>query len=461
MNVVIILLDAVRAGNLSCYGYDKPTSPNIDEIASEGLLFENCFSQSTRTEPSLATIMSGKHPLNHGVVAHGTRHTGESARRLKESGTRLLPEILKSRGYETIAVDWLARWHKRGYDHYGVDQAKWKKLRWRASNLLRKISGPLWEFASGMHQKSIGPAVHRAACEKVTNNAIGLLEKCKRDFFLFVHYWDVHAPYSPPPEHRAPFDREGGIALTELLDGLKEKGVTFNNYFMSVFSQYDTLERVRSAYDGCIHWVDSQVGRLVDYLRMRDLLDDTLLIITADHGEALGEHGIYFTHAGLYDHTIHVPLILRHPKLGKGRIKELVQHTDITPTILDLLDIEKPDLLDGHPIPDYTRDEVYMEMNKSKMRAIRTDRWKYIHTVDMEYMRKAYWFKGGGKAELFDLREDPGEEENLIEKEPDKAQELKERLENKVREFRSKHEKGRVQRKLEKLNLHLHPSRMK
>lgn len=119
-NILFIIIDALRVKNLSCYGYEKEVSPNIDDLATQGILFADVYSCINTTDPSLTTIFSGRYPLSHGILGHGARVTVEEINQFNSFGIQLLPEILKSHGYTTLAVDWLGRWHKRGYDYYSA-----------------------------------------------------------------------------------------------------------------------------------------------------------------------------------------------------------------------------------------------------------------------------------------------------------------------------------------------------
>ncbi|MFX0141164.1 MAG: sulfatase-like hydrolase/transferase, partial [Candidatus Hodarchaeota archaeon] len=132
-NIIFIIIDALRARNLSCYGYPILISPNIDMISKEGILFEDSYSCSNCTDASRTTIFSGMYPTSHGILGHGglwrDKKIGEvDTRKLYDSGILLLPEILRAKGYTTLAVDWLGRWHRRGFDHYSGMLSKTKKI---------------------------------------------------------------------------------------------------------------------------------------------------------------------------------------------------------------------------------------------------------------------------------------------------------------------------------------------
>ncbi len=194
-NIVFIVIDACRPDNLGCYGYSKNTSPNIDKIAGDGILFENAFSSVCVTDSSLTTMFSGRYPLTHGILAHGLDVTDRQIQDLGQSGTVFLPEILRGKGYTTLSVDWLGRWHTRGYDFYsginqkGVQKTPSKKIFFR--NLLKpffdKIPGKIKFHLEGIVRKLPG-GTHNA--RDTTDISIELIkENMSKKFFIFLKFW--------------------------------------------------------------------------------------------------------------------------------------------------------------------------------------------------------------------------------------------------------------------------------
>lgn len=445
-NILFIVVDAVRAKNLGCYGYSRRTSPFIDGLAAEGLQFENAFSCTTTTFPSLTSIFSGRYPSSHGITKLRTRLSQTDVQKLSESCTVFLPEILREKGYVTLGVDWLGRWLKRGYDWYsGIPKRKTIDLRSTFGSLksiLTTESIRTREFVSRLGSISQLIDVQRMKGDLVTDEAIRLIRKVhKRKFFLFVHYWDTHHPYNPPSKFHELFidskyeDDEKIEAILKrfgpgCISHLKQRLVP------GVKTSKDVLVR----YDGAIAYVDYQLSRLLDALNDSGITDDTLVILTADHGESLGEHGIYWTHHGLYDVTVHVPLILRYPNLLKPeRVRTLVQHVDIVPTILDILGIGKENLgLDGKSFGPLIFDKeekelrtaVYLEeADLEEKRAIRTNRYKYIRASSPKgAICKECNRIHGGVEEFYDLKEDSAENRNSLEENLQKANSLKKGL---------------------------------
>lgn len=452
MNAIIIIIDALRFSNVGCYGYDKDTTPNIDELASRSLVFDNCFAQANYTDISLTTILSGKHPLNHGVLYHGFSSTKENMAGLSRSKTIFMQEILQHAGYQTIAIDWLGRWHKRGFNYYyGIDEkqntAMKEKLKGIAVKLLMRY--PALRKAYSRYK---GASAGRDDCEKVTEGTISQINKAAgNNFFAFVHYWDVHPPYSPPEEHAALFPHdEDDLPLSDIFkEGMKEQAG--GEYAAFQAGKHITLNDAKRDYDGAIHWVDSQIGRLIEHLESKGLMDQTIMVITADHGHNFGEHDIYFDNASLYDTSTKVPLVIWYPGQTGARISGLVQHTDLMPTVLSFLGIETPTDIDGNVLPDKTREEVVAEAHGSRFRMIRTFEWKYIEPVEIlnnipENVRT--WYKGNGKPELYNVIDDPGELHNLADANPDVCAMLKERL---IRRIHRSDSRQDIKRKLKKI----------
>lgn len=435
VNILFIVIDALRARNLGCYGYQKETSPNINSLAERAMLFENAYSCATTTHPSLTSIFSGKFPLSHGISKHNLELALQDIKKLDETGTVFLPEILKSEGYVTLAVDWLGRWHRRGYDYYSGVLSPTKLRLYHAIKLLtrsRKIA------ASVIHTKLIDHA------EVITDKSISLMEKFREErFFLFIHYWDTHIPYNPPKRFIERFLKEDygtNKSLKEILGEFDPEHLRlyFENNYRIPSNAKDTND-VLARYDGAIAFVDDQLSRLFKTLDDIGISDETLIVLTSDHGESLTEHEIYFGHHGLYDVTIQVPLIVKYSGLPtRVRIRNLVQHIDIVPTILDILGV-KTDIsaLDGknliplvnHEVKQW-RDAVYIEeLDFEWKRAIRTSDYKYIYAPsEVDAMCKGCGCIHGSTKELYDLNKDPGETENIVGDLSGRANKLHEKL---------------------------------
>ncbi len=412
-NVIFIALDTLRADHMGCYGYELDTTPNIDRFAEESVLFEDCIAPGIPTHPAYTTMFTGVHPLRHGVVGHMGQH-------VLGRNILMLPQLLHREKIGTIAVDNLtatrAPWFSRGYEYY-------------------VFSGGLAVISGG----------YKISGEVTTNKASTFLEFWKeryldsKPFFMFIHYWDPHAPYFPPPPFKGTFFKPKNSV--EPLRPLMEKTVWGRNllrgWVRTILEERDDKAYVDSLYDDEILYVDHQVSRVLNCLKDFGVYDDAVIVVTADHGELLCEHDIFYDHHGLYEGDIHVPLIIKAPQLPSGtRVKGLVTHEDITPTILGLVGIEPEADFDGKPLISVAkkggsiRDHVVcLENTRMTKRAIRTERWKLIQT-----MRPDVYGKPAGNLELYDLRRDPLEEENVAGSEETVLKDLMLKLECSYRE---------------------------
>ena len=256
-----------------------------------------------------------------------------------------------------------------------------------------------------------------------------------RDFFIFIHYWDPHALYIPPKQYRNLF-YEGDPTDPEnhSLDNLRKSILwPFHKKHLDRIREANDLQNeitdinfIKAQYDGEIRYVDDKVGELYQTLVDLGIMDETLLIITSDHGESLGEHEEYFDHCTVYEPIIRVPLILAHPSLPKGiKVEKLVQNIDIPYTILKTANIKTPKDFEGKNLLSVANgeDEGYSEVYSNqglwsaKRTVITRDGWKLIKTLD-----PGFWECPA--VELYNLNNDPGENENLALEERDIVDEL-------------------------------------
>lgn len=448
-NIILIVIDALRARNLGCYGGDRASSPNIDRIGDKGVLFENVYCCWNTTDQSLTAILSGRYPRTHGIVHHGDKIKHEDLNAFETLNVRLLSQILQGNGYETLAVDWMARWFKRGFDYYGYNPERnflrklvyyiitlpYVHLKYMAAHLgLLRIYSKKRRFTAASLWKGIKDIFRtflftfKLARIQDARFVTGLAEKLikksrKENFFLFLHYWDTHTPYNCP---RNFLERKKGHMTSE--------------------------EVLLAKYNGAVRYVDQQIGRLFDMLREERLLEDTLIIITSDHGESLTEHDIFFDHHGLYDVTTHVPLILYYPKgfSEPKRMKGLVQHIDLAPTLYEFLNIKYKDYeLDGASLMPLIRGEKteirhYAFNEESYVQrkiGFRTKKFKYIFSpygVGMcNYCQQVH----GGEEELYNLEVDPEEMVNIAVESKIIADEMKKELDDLIKSLNSKKQK--------------------
>lgn len=398
MKVLLIDIDTLRADHLGCYGYRFDTSPNIDRLAKDGVIFLNAFAAGIPTTPAHTSIFTGLHSITHRIVAHGSDA-------ILDSSIPLLPEILRDNGHRTAAVDNLYNvkpWFARGYEYYINPKSK---------------------------------SLHHIKAEEITYEAKNWLKNhYKEDFFLFLHYWDPHSPYLPPDRYRFTF-YEGNDPFDPNNKSMEPAKRQIPYPFFKKW-HYDLLENptdadyIRAQYDGEIRYVDDSIGELIEYLKSLGIYEDTLIILTSDHGENMSEHNFFFDHQGLYDATIRIPLIIKSigSEFNNKRISTLVQNIDIMPTILELLDIKKDIKQDGYSLIPLINGEIklYDEVISTECTwragiSFRTKEWKLIKTIDQGLYEKP-------PIELYNLKDDPGEEVNLVSKERGVLDDLELRL---------------------------------
>ncbi|MGA1794781.1 MAG: sulfatase-like hydrolase/transferase [bacterium] len=361
-NILLITIDTIRADHLGCYGYDSIKTPHIDALATNGVLFENAFSPVPLTLPSHTSILTGTYPAFHGVRNNGTFAVPDSV--------ASIAEILKGEGYVTAAFVASYVLDRRfgldkGFDVY--------------DDILSE--DPEQNF---LDKERRADAVTRAATEWLSETRPGR-------FFMWIHYFDPHMHYDPPP----PFSRKYS----------------------------------RNPYDGEIAYTDHWIGMLMEHLQKLGLSEDTLVVLTGDHGEGLGAHKEKTHGIFIYDTTLQVPLIISCPRLfpQSQRIRPLVRLIDVAPTILEIAGCKPHKDMQGLSVVPLIRGEgedmdlvLYCESfyplfshRWSPLEGIRTGRWKYIEAPSRE---------------LYRLDEDPGERRNLVDREPDEARRLADML---------------------------------
>ncbi len=373
-NVLIYIIDALRADHLSCYGYPRPTTPVLDALASDAqtVRFTQAFSTSTWTKPVAASILSGCYPPAHGVRTRQDLFTRAVPR---------LPALLQSAGYHTMAVSAIGNVSSPlgfaiGFDRF-VDLYKDAGLADR-----RTVSNTgAWKLYFEHDTTVVLPLA-----EDVNAVALPWLdeqETATRPWFLFVWVLDPHDPYYPP----AGYDRWRDPSYRGRIDGSAES-------VRRVRGQAD-VQRLIDLYDGEIAYTDEQLGRLLDHLRRRGQFDDTLIVVAGDHGEAFGEHGD-FVHGHLaYEEVMRVPLLIKFPSAvpvtGEANAT-LAQLVDVAPTVLDALGLGRLAAgMQGYSLLPLVRKgrrsaasrvAAYAETQASpanhRLLAVRDERWKYL-----------------------------------------------------------------------------------
>jgi len=330
-NVLLITVDALRADRLGAYGYHRPTSPRLDSLAARATLFEHCFAQGNVTELSMGALLTSLYPSMHGV------------RRQQHLASALAPEIetlaenLRDAGLRTAGLmtnPYLKReWGlTQGFDR--VEEFQYGYLQLLPVRMLKVLHQIRMPARIGNLQIPTATAV--------TDRALVELGRAPGEpFFLFVHYMDVHHPYLPPARSEGLFRSSGASAL--------EAPALWKRYW-PVFKELPSekeiiapadLRRFSDLYDGCIRYVDGEIGRLLDGLRARGLDRNTLVVVSADHGDEFMEHGnMLHLSSFLYDELTHVPLLIHWPGQTEGRRTGMqVQLIDVMPTLLAACDL--------------------------------------------------------------------------------------------------------------------------
>jgi len=422
-NLLLLGIDSLRADHMSLYGYHRLTTPHIDKLAQGGTVFEFAFSPSIPTTPGYASMLTGLDCFSTNVVA--LRHQGPMAENVVT-----LAEVLKAEGYNTTCVGFDGNPASRGFDRY--------------------LSYEGWgSFEEGRSPKA----------ENLNKVAIPELERLAKDnkpFFLFLRHMDPHSPYLPP----APFERMfyGGDEFDPNNDSLKPvyEFKPFADYFKSWFPPGCTdKEYIIAQYDGAIAYMDACIQNIFAKLEALGLKENTLIVITSDHGETLHDHECWYDHHGLYDCTLRVPLVFHYPgKVPAGkRYSDYCQLKDIMPTILDLMGIEHNLKFDGRSLVPLMRGEwrepepefYITECTWMRKHGWRTPEWKLIHALEPDFHFKP-------EVELYNLIKDPGENHNVADEEPEVVAMLEARMQAHI--AKRERETGRTNPMYTNLNWH-------
>jgi arylsulfatase A-like enzyme len=413
-NIVLITFDALRPDHLGCYGYPRSTSPDIDRLAASSAVFTGAITAAPWTSASLASIMGSNYPTVHGLT------DGEA---IIDTRLPMLPEVLRRNGIKTGAFvnnpylsGYSGHGFERGYDVYRCD----------------------YSARHGIEEKYKGD-------RELTSDALGWMSKNrKRPFFLWIHYLDPHAPYLPPQPYAGMFTGDDLYAKGAQAPISKDQ---FKFGYISEFhAKHMGFTRNVAAYvaryDGQIRFINDQFARLLRGMKELGVLHDSVLILSADHGESMGENDWYFEHGMANETIVRVPLIINRPGEEKGlKIGALVSLNDIAPTVLDMEGIPPIPAWEGRSLlpliagrGDKGREYVYGEGGSMNQKFIRSSRYKLIVKQANTTWPRVGFYKDifGGKeelVELYDVAADPYETKNLVNEQPELASALRARLE--------------------------------
>ena len=395
-DVLILLVDALRADHLSSYGYPRPTTPALDALAEDAVRFEQAIASSTFTKSSIASLLTGRHPYQHGVYWGSLERGSGVIADLLPAAETTLAEVLADHGYLTAA--WVQNSHLRDFMGFGQGFVDYHDQQGGIERIHRRF---------GRFLRGPGP---------------------RHPFFAYLHYIDLHDPYLPEPPYDTMFggDRRvyEGIDLAEW--GAYLKAVREGREVPSA----DELERLRGLYDGQLRYVDEQIGLLLAELRERGLYDDSLIVVTSDHGDAFYEHGAISHSTTPYEELVRVPLLVKLPgnRFAGRTVDAQVRLIDVFPTVLKAVGIQddvpgvagcalqpllraEPGTADREPACQVAVIEIAQGEGAPTV-AVRTGGLKYIHHES-------------GDGELYDLVADPGERVDLLAERPEDVRRLR------------------------------------
>jgi len=437
-NILLVVMDTARASSFSCYGAPRSTTPTVDRLAEQGVLFLKAVSPSPWTLPSHVSLFTGLHPSEHRMTED--RILGGKNIYSVKAGHNIsgfLPQVLKKEGYQTAGFSnnpWIS-------SHFGFDQGFDRfHENWRASrngNILRGWLKLVRKWTPQRFHPLLNDLKARmswlAAPDSGAESTIHAWEtwfsrdyQPEKPFFAFFNFMEPHLPYVPPKPYKRLFaDPSWGPRRINRVNQDHLKYIAGK-----VEMSREDFHVLTALYEGEIAYLDSRLKRIVDSLDARGILDECLIVITSDHGENIGDHDLMGHQFCLYNTLLRVPLVLRGPGISpRGRVEDkCVLSTDLYYTILDMLEIPLDRDTEGnrsildegynsmvvaeHEVPKITLralkerfPDFKTDHLERELRCLYADGWKFI-------------LNGNGRDELYDLRQDPGEERNLIEKEP-------------------------------------------
>ena len=399
-NVVVITSDAMRGDMLGANGNREVKTPNLDALAAKGVDFERAYTNITTTTPSHATLFTSLYPFDHRAYSN----TG----RISDKIVTMF-EVLRDAGWHTAAI------------------VNFAWLNPEVSNIVQGV-------------EELARCVHVRKADKTNKWVFSFLDSRKgaaKPFMLWIHYGDTHTPYYAPGKYARMYYPAGRNPRAAKPGSLQKIWHLFpehlrdNKYTKRWLNGITDADYVIATNKGSVSWVDEQVGRLIDRLKSNGEWKNTIFVFTSDHGESLGEHGLWFIHAGLYEPTAHIPLIIRVPGGPSGvKLDVPVSLVDIMPTLLARLGVAAPadvrgediwKLLDGK---DHSGRTVFIEHAGGYLNALVTSRYKYIIHRKTKNIYPSYPMRKG-KQELYDLVQDPHEQKNIAAKQPQLAAKLR------------------------------------
>ncbi|MBT5829746.1 MAG: sulfatase [Candidatus Latescibacteria bacterium] len=413
MRIIYFDIDSLRPDHLGCYGYDRPTSPTIDRLAKEGTRFTHYYCSDSPCMPSRHALISGRFGINNGVVTHGGAASKPVVDERLYGGPKphnqLLQRVMRENGYDTVCFSNFA------YRHC----ATWFGMGW-----------------SEFHSPSLGAGNESA--EEVNETVLRWVNNYgdRDDYFLYINYWDPHRIYTVDESWAERFDDypvtqnwpdEAAIEQHGAMDGPFTAFGQFPDnksrtpLMPGAVTNRKDFEQMVTGYDASIAYTDSQIQRVLDALEAQGVLDDTAIIISADHGDNFGEHGIYSDHV-CADEAIHnVPLIVRWPGVSEpGHVCDsLLYNVDLSAGLCELTGGQAPEWYDGQSLAGFVRAEQPFDRDYlvwghglyTLQRAVRTKEHLMVRTYD----NYGYEFD---PVELYNMKTDRFQTHNLRDEDP-------------------------------------------
>jgi len=374
-NIILISIDTLCASHLGCYGYNRPTTPTLDKFASEGMLFEDVSTPSPWTLPAHASLLTGLYPNRNGLKSHYNSLPADVV---------TWAEVLREHGYLTAAIINSHNLSKR----YGLDRG----------------------FDDFTYVKE---TLKLAEPTKVEDKAHEWLSKHNsKPFFLFLHYYDVHSDYHSLPQYEEQFVRPyQGIA-----DGSTAQLLRFRKDLFPLDD--DDAKHLIDLYDAGIRQMDDGMARLFALLEKKDMLDNTLIIVTSDHGEEFLEHGGVLHGRTQFQEVIHVPLLIRGPGIPHSkRLRHITSLVDVMPTMLSLLGISPPATLDGINLcPLWQKSNAQLPQRYIFAEADHNNKINDAKRAVRHLQYKLHYDRLSKETQLYDLSDDPGEKVDVAHK---------------------------------------------
>ncbi|MEK7764768.1 MAG: sulfatase [bacterium] len=401
-NILLLAVDSLRRDHMSGYGYPKLTTPHLDRFARDAALFEGHVSAHIPTTPAYGTLLTGRDAFGTQVVA--LRHQGPLTPDVKT-----LAEILRGHGYDTTCVGFTGNPSARGFDRYldfGQTWGGWNQRPLRKAEELNKVFLP----------------------------ELDRLHAAGKPWMVMLRHMDPHAPYLPPPPYDALFFGGDPCAPGKTTMDPVKAFKPFRDFHLSWSPPGITdADFLTAQYDGELAYLDACVQVILARLAALGAMDDTIVVLTGDHGETLYEHECWFDHHGMYEPTLVVPLVIRFPAMlpaGK-RIPGVHRHQDVVPTLLELAGLEGGVPCDGRSLLPLVAgkdaglpSEFYItECTWMRKHGWRTPEWKLIVALEPDFHFKP-------EVELYNLKNDPGELRDVAQQRPEIVEAMRKKMDD-------------------------------